>query len=83
MPAENVLSPQKEQYTVTDEGKKVLGIQPTTMETVKNIMTYTPHDKAFNFHDINHAPLHMHTQPIQDFANKITRVDLKVGGSYK
>jgi predicted transcriptional regulator len=68
----------KEYYTLTDEGKKVLGIQPITKEKAKSIIAYTPHDKAFNFHADNDSPHHhMHTHSLQDFSNKISRIDLK------
>ncbi|MDR0318624.1 MAG: hypothetical protein LBI09_01150 [Nitrososphaerota archaeon] len=72
-----VISPKNENYTLTDEGKKILGIQPITKENAKSIMSYTPHDKAFNFHTNNNASIHIHAHSLQDFANKISRVDLK------
>jgi predicted transcriptional regulator len=73
-----VISPQEEHYTLTDEGKKILGIQPITKEKAKSIMSYTPHDKAFNFHVSNDAPIHIHAHSLQDFANKISKIDLKI-----
>jgi predicted transcriptional regulator len=74
-----VISSQKEHYTLTDEGKKVFGIQPITKEKAKSIIAYAPHDKAFNFHADNDSPHHhhMHAHSLQDFSNKISRVDLK------
>jgi predicted transcriptional regulator len=74
---EYVNSPQKELYTLTDEGKKILGIQPITKESAKNIIAYTPHDKAFNFHVDNDTTHHMHAHSLQDFTNKLSRVNLK------
>jgi predicted transcriptional regulator len=81
-----VNSPQKETYTLTDEGKKPLGIQPITKENAKNILAYTPHDNAFNFHVENNTPHHthahspshhIHAHSLQDFANKLSKVDKK------
>ncbi|MCL2642566.1 MAG: hypothetical protein FWD52_03515 [Candidatus Bathyarchaeota archaeon] len=72
-----VNSPQEELYVLTDEGKRALGIEPTTKETARTIMSYTPHDKSFNFYVDTDKPLHMHAHSLQDFANKLARVDLK------
>jgi predicted transcriptional regulator len=75
-----VISSQKECYTLTDEGKKVLGIQPITKEVAKSIIAYAPHDKVFNFHVDSDTPHHhhMHAHSLQDLSNKISRVDLKI-----
>jgi hypothetical protein len=70
-----VNSPQEELYVLTVEGKKALGIHPITKETAKTIMAYTPHDKAFNFYVDTDKPLHMHAHSLQDFANKLSRID--------
>jgi predicted transcriptional regulator len=72
-----VNSPQKETYTLTNEGKKALGIQSITKENAKNILAYASHDKAFDFHADNNTPLHIHAHSLQDFANKLSKVDLK------
>jgi len=72
-----VKSPKKDLYMLTDEGKKALGVQPITKETAKNIVSYTPHDRAFNFYADTDKPLHMHAHSLQDFANKLAKVDLK------
>ncbi|MDR0461684.1 MAG: hypothetical protein LBH62_09760 [Nitrososphaerota archaeon] len=67
----------EDMYMITKEGKKALGIQLITKEEAKKIMAYTPHDKAFNFHVNADTSLHMHAHSLQDFANKIVRIDLK------
>jgi hypothetical protein len=72
-----VTSPQKGLYTLSDEGKKALGIQPVTKETAKTIIAYAPHDKSFNFYLDVGKPLHMHAHSLQDFANKIGKIDIK------
>jgi hypothetical protein len=72
-----VNSPQENLYVLTDEGKKILGVQPITKETAKAIMAYTSHDRAFNFYVDADTALHMHAHSLQDFANKLNRVDLR------
>jgi uncharacterized protein YwgA len=70
-------SPQKEQYNITDEGKKALGFQLNTKETAKAIIAYAPHDKAFNFYADTDRPLRIHAHSLQDFINKLSKVDVK------
>jgi predicted transcriptional regulator len=70
-------STQKGLYNLTDKGKKVLGIQLNTKESAKNIMAYAPHDKAFNFYAEVDKPLHIHAHSLQDFINKLSKIDLK------
>lgn len=72
-----VSSPQKGFYTLTSEGKKALGIQPLNKETAKAIIAYAPHDKAFNFYLEVGKPLHVHAHSLQDFANKLGKIDIK------
>jgi hypothetical protein len=72
-----VNSPEKGQYVITENGKKALGIPPTTQENAKAILAYAPHDKSFNFYVDVDKPLHMHAHSLYDFANKIAKVDLK------
>ncbi|MCL2134982.1 MAG: hypothetical protein FWH37_05440 [Candidatus Bathyarchaeota archaeon] len=71
-------SPQKELYTLTDEGKKALGIQPITKEIAKNIIAYAPHDKSFNFYVDTDKSLHIHAHSLHDFVNKLSKIDLKI-----
>ncbi len=72
-----VTSPQKGLYVLSDEGKKVLGIPPTTKEAAKAILAYAPHDKSFNFYLGVDKPLHMHAHSLYDFANKLAKIDIK------
>ncbi|MGD6810527.1 MAG: hypothetical protein ACQCN3_12585 [Candidatus Bathyarchaeia archaeon] len=72
-----VNSPQKGLYIVTNEGKKALGIQPVTKETAKTVLAYAPHDKAFNFYIEVDKPLNIHAHSLQDFTNKLSKVDIK------
>jgi predicted transcriptional regulator len=72
-----VSSLQKELYHLTDEGKKTIGIQLNIKENAKKIMAYAPHDKAFNFYAEADKPLHLHAHSLQDFLNKLSKIDLK------
>jgi hypothetical protein len=72
-----VSSPQKSLYSLTDEGKKALGITPVTAEDAKAILAYAPHDKAFNFYLDVDKPLQIHAHSLQDFANKLGKIDQK------
>jgi hypothetical protein len=72
-----VSSPEKGLYELTENGKKALGITATNKENAKAILAYAPHDKSFEFYLTVGSPLHIHAHSIQDFANKLTRVDIK------
>jgi hypothetical protein len=72
-----VTSPQKSLYILTDEGKKALGIPPTTKDNAKAILAYAPHDKSFNFYIDVDKPLHIHAHSLYDFANKLAKIDVK------
>jgi len=71
------ISPQKDYYVLTGAGKKILGVSPITKEEAKRIIAYAPHDKAFNFRASHDELGHMHAHSMQDFTNKLSRVDLK------
>ncbi len=72
-----VSSPQKGFYILTESGKKALGIPETNKENAKAILAYAPHDKSFMFYSDVDKPLHIHAHSLQDFANKLTKADLK------
>jgi hypothetical protein len=70
-----VVLPQKGFYTITEKGKSALGIPETTKEKAQAILTYAPHDKAFNFYADLDKPLGLHAHTLRDFANKIAKAD--------
>ncbi len=72
-----VNSPQKGLYILTESGKKALGITEATKETAKAILAYAPHDKSFMFYSDVDKPLHIHAHSLHDFANKLTKADIK------
>jgi Family of unknown function (DUF5752) len=71
----NVSSPEKGLYNLTEKGKSVLGISKITKEKAQTILSYMPHDKAFNFYESIDKPLNIHAHSLRDFANKIIKVD--------
>ena len=72
-----VTSPEKGLYVITEKGKRALGIPETNKEKAAAILAYAPHDKAFNFYVSVGKPLNIHAHSLQDFANKLTRADIK------
>lgn len=70
-------SPEKGLYKLTENGKKALGITIISKDDAKAILAYAPHDKSFEFYLTVGNPLHVHAHSIQDFANKLNRVDIK------
>ncbi len=70
-----VSSPQKGLYSITDAGKKFLGIPQTTKEKAADILAYAPHDKAFEFYAAVGKPLGLHAHTLRDFAHKLERAD--------
>jgi len=72
---EYVNSPEKGQYLITERGKKAIGVQETSKEKALAILSYSPHDKAFNFYLSLGKPLNLHAHNLKDFANKLYRAD--------
>ncbi|MCW3996721.1 MAG: hypothetical protein NWE98_11325 [Candidatus Bathyarchaeota archaeon] len=71
-----VTTPQKGQYIITAKGKQALGIPQTTKEQAITILSYAPHDKAFNFYAAVGKPLNLHAHSLRDFCNKLERADI-------
>jgi predicted transcriptional regulator len=67
--------PEKGLYAITEKGKRALGIPETTKEKAAAILTYAPHDKAFNFYSTVDKPLSLHAHSLRDFANKLDKAD--------
>ena len=68
-------SPEKSLYSITENGKKILGIPELNKETAKKILAITPPDKAFHFYACIDTPLNCSAQSIQDFYYKIQRIN--------
>lgn len=71
-----VTSPEKGLYILTIQGKGALGISEINKEKAAAILSYAPHDKAFNFYKSVGNPLNVHAHNLRDFTVKIDRVDI-------
>ena len=68
--------PEKGQYAITEKGKQALGLPVITKEKAEAILSYSPHDKAFNFYADVGKPLNLHAHNIRDFAKKIEKAEV-------
>jgi len=68
-------SPEKGLYTLTEKGKKALGIPEIKSENAKTIMANMPQDRAFNFYEGLGKPLGLQARGLQDFCDKIPKVN--------
>jgi hypothetical protein len=68
--------PEKGLFVMTEKGKRILGLPETTKEKAASILSYAPHDKAFNFYMTVGKPLSLHSHSLRDFANKLDRADV-------
>jgi DNA-binding transcriptional ArsR family regulator len=70
------ISPEKGFYTLTEKGKKALGIPEINSENAKGTLADMPHDKAFHFYADIGKPLSLHAQSLQDFRDKILKINV-------
>ncbi len=68
--------PEKGLYAITEKGKKAIGITETTKDKAAAILSYAPHDKAFNFYVTVGKPLSLHAHNLRDFPNKLDKADV-------
>lgn len=71
-----VANPEKGLYVITEEGKKALGFPDIDKEKAVEIMAYLPVEKSFHFYDDVGKPLNVFAANLQDFCDKISKVDL-------
>jgi hypothetical protein len=69
-------SPEKGLYTLTEKGKNALGISIITSENAKTLLANIPQDKAFHFYVDLGKPLGLQASSLQDFWEKIPKVNL-------
>ncbi len=69
-------SPEKGHYAITEKGKKALGLPETTGEKARAILAHQPQDKAFHFYSGIGKPLNLYAHSLQDFCDKIQKVDI-------
>jgi hypothetical protein len=68
-------SPEKGLYTLTEKGKKALGVAETSRDTARAILAHVPQDKLFHFYASIGKPLNLHANSLQDFRDKILKVN--------
>jgi hypothetical protein len=68
-------SPEKGLYTLTEKGKKALGIPEINSDNAKTILADMQQDKSFHFYADVGKPLSLQAHDLQDFCNKIPKVN--------
>jgi len=63
-------------YTITEKGKKTLGFPEVDKEKAEEILAYLPLEKSFHFYAAVGKPLNIHAASLQDFCDKILKVDM-------
>ena len=76
-------SPEKRLYTITEKGKKALGIPEVNGENAKAILAPTPQQKSFHFYAGIGKPLSLHASSLQDFRDKILKVNVSATEFHK
>ena len=69
-------TPEKGQYAITEKGRKVLGFPDIDKEKAQQILAYLPIEKSFHFYADVQKPLNIHAASMQDFLEKIMKVDV-------
>jgi hypothetical protein len=69
------ISPEKGLYTLTEKGKKALGIPEINSDNAKTILADMQQDKSFHFYADVGKPLSLQAHGLQDFCNKIPKVN--------
>ena len=68
-------SPEKGLYALTERGRKSLGFPEVDDEKAAEILAYLPVEKSFHFYADIGKPLNLHAASLQDFSDKILKVD--------
>jgi hypothetical protein len=69
-------SPEKGLYTLTEKGKKALGVPEINRDNARAILAHMPQDKSFHFYAGVGKPLSLNAYSLQDFRDKILKVDV-------
>ena len=72
-----VSTPKKGYYTITEEGKEVIGFPKLTKEHASSILREVPHEKAFHFYVGLGQPLGVSAKSLPDFCEKVQTVSLE------
>jgi len=62
-------------YIITWKGRKALGFPEIDKEKAGEILAYLPVEKSFHFYVDIGKPLNIHAASLQDFCDKILRID--------
>jgi len=69
-------TPTKSYYMITEKGKKTLGFPEVDKEKASEILAYLPVEESFHFYADVGKPLNVHAASLQDFCEKILKVDM-------
>jgi len=67
---------EKGYYVLTEKGKKTLGFPEVDRAKAEEILAYLPIEKSFHFYVDVGKPLNVHAASLQDFCDKILKVDV-------
>jgi hypothetical protein len=70
-----VTSPEKGLYTLTEKGKRALGLPEINRENIERVLAEVTQDKEFHFYERIGNPLNLHANSLQDFGEKILKVN--------
>jgi predicted transcriptional regulator len=70
------VSSEKGLYSITDKGKKSLGLPEIDREKATQILAYLPVEKSFCFYGDIGKPLEVNAASLQDFCEKMARVNV-------
>jgi hypothetical protein len=70
------VSSEKGLYSITDKGKKSLGLPEIDKKRATEILAYLPAQKSFQFYADYGKPLGAHAASLQDFCEKIATLDV-------
>lgn len=73
---ECVAQHEKGYYAITEKGRKTLGFPEIGKEKASEILAYLPMEKSFHFYAEIGKPLNIYASSIQDFCDKIQKIDI-------
>jgi hypothetical protein len=62
-------------YTITETGRKALGLPQISREKASEILAYRPVDKSFHFYADIAKPLNIYAASLGDFCDKLANTD--------
>jgi len=71
-----VTSPEKGLYIITEKGREAFGFPEINGEKARQILEYLPTEKSFHFYADIGKPLNVFAANLQDFCDKISKVDV-------